>query len=264
MRFDDYKKLKLERAGRRLLITLNRPEQLNAIDGQMHDELARVFYDAALDRESDLIILSGAGRAFCAGGDIGWLQEMIDDPDRFDITAVEAKRIVFSLLECEKPVIAKVNGHAIGLGATLALFCDIIYAADTARIGDPHVGVGFVAGDGGAVIWPQLVGYARAKEFLMTGELIPAPRAAELGLINHAVPPAELDAAVDEFAARLESGARKAIRWTKTAVNIGLRQLAASIMDAGLAYEGLSNRTRDHQEGLAAFRDKRPPKFEGR
>jgi enoyl-CoA hydratase len=264
MHFDSYKKLKIERAGRRLIVTLNRPEALNAIDGEMHEELAHVFYDAAIDKDSDLVILTGAGRAFSSGGDIGWLQQVIDDPALFDVCAVEAKRIVFSLLECEKPVIAKVNGHAIGLGATLALFCDVIFAADSAKIGDPHVGVGFVAGDGGAVIWPQLVGYARAKEYLMTGEFIPATRAAEFGLINHAVPLAELDAAVDGFAARLESGAMKAIRWTKTAVNIGLRQLAHGIMDAGLAYEGLSNRTRDHQEGVAAFREKRPPKFEGR
>jgi enoyl-CoA hydratase len=264
LRIDAYKKLLIERAERRLRITLNRPDALNAVDAEMHEELSRVFGDAAADPDSDLIILTGAGRAFSAGGDVAWLQAMIDDPGLFEVCAVEAKRIVFSLLDCEKPVIARVNGPAAGLGATLALFCDVIFAADTARIGDPHVAIGLVAGDGGAVIWPQLVGYARAKEYLMTGELIPAAKAAEIGLINHAVPADQLDAAVDAFAARLEAGATKAIRWTKAVCNIGLEQLAHSIMDASIAYEALSNATRDHQGGLAAFREKRRPVFDGR
>src|SRR5690606_37965827 len=107
----------------------------------------------------------------------------------------------------------------------------------SAKIGDPHVSVGFVAGDGGAVIWPQLIGYARAKEYLMTGDLMSATEAARIGLINHAVPAAELDARVAGFADRLASGAVKAIRWSKMSVNIGLKQLAHSIMDASLAYE---------------------------
>ena len=186
---------------------------------------------------------------------------MIDDPDVFDKVRVEAKRIIFSMLECEKPIIAKVNGHATGLGATLALFCDVVFASTEAKIGDPHVAVGFVAGDGGAIIWPQLVGYARAKEFLMTGELLTASRAADIGLINYAVPPEELDARVDEFATRLLNGATRAIRWTKATVNIGLKQLAHSMMDASINFEALSNRTADHQEAVTAFREKRRPKF---
>jgi enoyl-CoA hydratase len=247
-----------------LEITLNRPERLNAVDEAMHEELARVFVDVSNDPDSDIAVLTGAGRAFSAGGDIDWMQKMIDDPASFEKTAREGRQIVFSLLECEKPVIAKVNGHATGLGATIALFCDVIFASEAAKIGDPHVNVGFVAGDGGAVIWPQLIGYARAKEYLMTGDLMSAAEAARIGLINHAVPPAELDARVEQFADRLAAGATKAIRWSKMSVNIGLRQLAHSIMDASLAYEAMSNVTADHQEAVNAFREKRAPRFTGR
>ncbi|MGB5948772.1 MAG: enoyl-CoA hydratase-related protein [Parvibaculum sp.] len=261
MNFSNYQTLLFERRERVLTITLNRPDKLNAVDGLMHEELARVFVDAANDAESDIIVITGAGRAFSSGGDIDWMQGMIDRPVLFEKTAREGKQIVFSLLDCEKPVIAKLNGHATGLGATIALFCDVIFAAETAKIGDPHVSVGFVAGDGGAVIWPQLIGYARAKEYLMTGDLMSAVEAARIGLINHAVPAGELDKRVDDFADRLARGATKAIRWSKVSANIGLKQLAHSIMDASLAYEALSNISADHQEAVSAFREKRQPVF---
>lgn len=263
MDFSSYSTLGFARRGRVLEITLNRPDKLNAIDARMHAELARVFVDASADPASDVVVLTGAGRAFSAGGDIEWMQAMIDEPQGFEVTAREGKQIVYSLLDCEKPLVAKLNGHATGLGATIALFCDVVFAAEQARIGDPHVSVGFVAGDGGAVIWPQLIGYARAKEFLMTGELMSAGEAARIGLINHAVPAAELDARVAQFADRLAAGATKAIRWSKMSVNIGLKQLAHSIMDASLAYEALSNRSQDHQEAVNAFREKRAPVFTG-
>src|ERR1035437_8282521 len=178
MQFTDYKNLVFQRRGRILEITMNRPETLNAVDEAMHAELAHVFVDASNDPDSDIVVLTGSGRAFSSGGDINWMQKMIDQPASFEKTAREGKQIVYSLLDCEKPIIAKLNGHATGLGATIALFCDVIFASDTAKIGDPHVSVGFVAGDGGAVIWPQLIGYARAKEYLMTGNLIPAKQAA--------------------------------------------------------------------------------------
>ena len=167
------------------------------------------------------------------------MQTVIDDG--FNRTAREARRIIFSLLECEKPLIARLNGHATGFGATLALFCDVAIAVDTAKIGDPHVQVGFTAGDGSTVIWPQLIGYARAKEFLMTGDLLTAPEAARIGLINYSVPAEDLDARVYGLATRLAEGPQVAIRTTKMSVNIGLRQLAASMMDACLAYEAISN-----------------------
>lgn len=259
--YSEYRTIAFSRRGRVLEVTLNRPDQLNAIDELMHTELARLFPEISADAACDVVILTGAGRAFSAGGDIQWMQAMVDNPAQFEQTAREAKQIVYGLLDCEKPVIAKVNGYATGLGATIALFCDMIFAADHAKIGDPHVSVGFVAGDGGAVIWPQLIGYARAKEFLLTGDLIDAPEAARMGLVNRAVPAADLNAQVAQYAERLVAGATKAIRWTKLSVNIGLRELASKILDASLAYEALSNVTPDHQEAINAFRERRAPVF---
>ena len=261
MDYAAYTCIRAERAGRVLTLTINRPEVLNAVNAALHEELSRIFYDAAADPAADVVVLTGAGRAFCAGGDIDWMQEAIDRPESFEDTAAEAKKIIFGLLDCEKPIVCRMNGDAVGLGATIALFCDIVIAAEGARIGDPHVRVGLVAGDGGAVIWPQLIGFARAKEFLMTGDLIAAPDAARIGLINHAVPAAELDAKVAGIVGKLVNGATKAIRWSKVTANIPLRQLAHSMMDASLAYEVVSNRSADHQEAVAAFREKRKPRF---
>ncbi len=262
--YENYKRILFTRRGRVLTVTMNRPEVLNAIDAPLHEELSRVFYDVAVDAQADVIVLTGAGRAFSAGGDIRWMQEMIDDRAMWERTRVEAKKIVFGMLDCEKPIIARLNGAAMGLGATMALFCDVIFANEAAKIADPHVSVGLVAGDGGAIIWPQLIGHARAKEYLMTGDALTGAEAARIGLVNHAVPEAELDARVDAFADRLCAGAMQAIKFSKTAVNIGLRQLAHSIMDASIAYETYTNWTADHQEAVTAFREKRKPKFTGR
>lgn len=251
-----------ERRGRIAYAWFNRPALLNAFSRVMECEFVELMRFITQDPDSDILVLSGAGRAFSAGADFEFMQENIDHPERFDITS--AKQVVFSLLDCPKPVIAKVNGDAVGLGATIALFCDIIFAAESARIGDPHVKAGYVAGDGGAAIWPQLIGYARAKEYLFTGDLLSAADAAGMGLINRCVADEELDAHVDAFAEKLARGAAMAIRWTKMTVNIGLKQLATATMDAGLAYEALSNLTADHREAVQAFREKRRPNFQGR
>lgn len=256
-----YRYIRKDYRGRILTLTLNRPESLNAVNAELHTELATVFQDADLDPDCDVIVLTGAGRAFCAGGDLDWQQGAADDPRSFQQTVSEAKRIIFSMLDCEKPIIGRVNGPAVGLGCTLALFCDVIFAKSSTYLSDPHVSVGMVAGDGGAVIWPQLVGYARAKEFLMTGDRIGAERAEALGLINHAVPDDQFDETVNAFADRLAASALEAVKWTKVSVNIGLRQLAHSIMDASLAYEALTNATPDHREALKAMREKRRPAF---
>ncbi|WP_223448940.1 enoyl-CoA hydratase/isomerase family protein [Pseudomonas sp. BF-R-19] len=263
MNFSRYEAIAFHREGGVLHATLNRPDTMNAIDDTMDRELAQLFIDVADDVETKVLVLTGAGRAFSAGGNMDHLQAVIDHPELFYNTMARSKRVIFALLDCPKPTIAKINGHAMGLGATIALFCDLIYAAREAKIGDPHVKVGFVAGDGGAVIWPQLIGYARAKEYLLTGNSITGEDAAKIGLINHAVDPAELDSVVDEMAQRLANGAARAIQWTKASVNIGLKQLAHSILDASMAYEVMSNHTKDHQEAISAFREKRPPQFTG-
>lgn len=264
MDYTKYEQLEIDVADRIATVTINRPDKLNVVDAGLHTELSTIFTDLQRDRNVDVVVLTGAGRAFSAGGDIEWMQEAIDDPESFDQTRDEAKRIVFSLLDLEKPIIAKVNGHAVGLGATVALFCDVIFASEKAKIGDPHVSVGFVAGDGGAIIWPQLVGYARAKEFLLTGDLLSAGEAADMGLINHAVPAEALDARVDDFAKRLRHGATKAIRFTKIATNIALKQAAHAAMDVSIAYETITNTSADHAEAVAAFREKRTPTFQGK
>lgn len=264
MDYSRYKSILVERRGKVLTLTMNRPEALNAVNQQLHDELANIFYDVQHDTAAEVVVLTGAGRAFCAGGDLAWMKDTLERREEEFLSPVDGKRIVFSMLDLEKPLIARVNGHATGLGCTLALFCDVIYAAKNAKIGDPHVKAGVVAGDGGAVIWPQLIGYARAKEWLMTGDLMSADEAAAMGLINRVFEPAELDEKVYAFADRLANGPTQAIKWTKVSVNIGLKQLAHSIMDTSLAYEWLTFGSKDHAEAVRAFTEKREPKWQGK
>lgn len=261
MTLPQFETISLARRGRILTIMLNRPDKLNAFDAALHRELPQAIAFASEDPGSDVVILTGAGRAFSAGGDMAWQQDGCDEPSRFEVTVREAKQIIFGLIDCEKPVIARINGPAVGLGATIALFCDISFMAESTYISDPHVSIGMVAGDGGAVIWPQLIGFARAKEYLLTGDRIAAPDAARMGLVNHTVPDGELDRRVEAFADRLAQGAQQAIRYSKVTMNIALRQLAASIMDVGLGYESLTNISDDHREALAAFRERRAPRF---
>lgn len=244
----------LSRQGRRLTVMLDRPAVMNAVDGALHGGLVRAFEFAAADPASDVVVLTGAGRAFSAGGDLDGMERIAADPDLFAAEARNARRLVHALLDIDKPVVARLNGDAVGLGATLALLCDVILAADTARIGDPHVAVGLVAGDGGAAIWPQLVGFARAKEYLLTGALIPAPEAARIGLVNHAVPAADLDVRVDALCDRLLSLPTEAVRWTKMTVNLELKRLVQAVLEPGLAWESLSVRTDSHRRAVAAAR----------
>ena len=257
----NYKTITLARKDRLLTITLNRPDTLNAVNLAMHEELAEVFQFAARDQGSNVIILTGAGRAFSAGGDLDHMAHNAAHPELFDEEASLAKRIVFALLDVDKPVICRMNGHAVGLGATLALMCDVIFAAENARIGDPHVGVGLVAGDGGAAVWAYRIGLGRAKEFLLSGDLLTARRAAEIGLVNHCVAPEGLDEAVDVFAQRLLNGATSAIRYTKVLMNLELKRIAHAVLDAGVAYESLTVRSADHCEAVQALREKRKPNF---
>jgi enoyl-CoA hydratase len=179
-------------------------------------------------------------------------------------TTYEAKKIVNDLLDLEQPIIAALNGAAVGLGATIALFCDVIFASDRVKIGDPHVKVGITAGDGGAVIWPLLCGVARAKEMLMTGDLIGADEAYRLGLVNHVVPHEELMDTAMAFAQRLANGPAYAIRTSKMSVNKMIKSVVNLILDTSLAYEGHSFRMEDQQEAVKAFLEKREPHFTGR
>jgi enoyl-CoA hydratase len=263
MDYSAYRHMLFERRDRILRITLNRPP-MNPIHHELHAELSRLWYQVQVDHDTDVVVFTGAGEVFSAGGDIPMMQRRIDDPELFHRKNLEMKQMIFGLLDLEKPVIARINGDCIGLAATLALLCDILVAVDDARFGDPHVKMGYVAGDGGAVIWPQLVGFAKAKEYLLTGDLLDAKEAERIGLINYALPRTQLDTKVDAIAEKLAKGSTKAIKWTKTCMNIPLRQLAHSIMDASLAFEAITNMGADHQEAVKAFQEKRKPRFTGR
>lgn len=258
-----YQRFTFERNDRVLTAAITSDHPVNGVDAIMHEELGRVFSDLQRDCGSDIIILTGKGRAFCAGGDFDWFEEQIADPGKFRDIAWEAKRIVTSILDMEKPMLCRLNGAAAGLGATIALLCDMIIADDKALIGDPHVKVGLVAGDGGAVIWPQLVGFAKAKELLMTGDLLTAAEAQQLGLINYAVPTDQLDTRIGELVAKLQANPKWAVRWTKSVANIPLRALAAQLMDASVGWESVSNYLDDRKEAVQAFREKRQPTLTG-
>lgn len=234
MNYEHYKNILVEREGRILRVVLNRPDSLNAVTPSMHAELATIFADVRKDTEADVVILTGAGRGFCAGAD---LKEPIPDKETAERIFAEAREIIVGILELEKPLISAVNGPAAGLGATLALFADIVVASDRAKIGDTHVKVGLAAGDGGAVIWPILVGVNKAKELLMTGEVIPAQEALRIGLVNHVVPHEQLDEFVMRMAQRLVSGDKMAIQFTKKAVNQYVKWMLNQVFDYSLILE---------------------------
>jgi enoyl-CoA hydratase len=234
MDYSRYETIAVERKGRILRLTLNRPDRLNAVTPTMHAELATIFADVRKDDETDVVTLTGAGRGFCAGAD---LKEPAPDREAAERIFDEARDIIVNILELDKPLISGVNGPAAGLGATLALFADIVIASDRARIGDTHVKVGLAAGDGGAVIWPILVGANKAKELLMTGEVIDAQEALRIGLVNHVVPHEKLDEAVMEMAQNLASGQTMAIRFTKKAVNQYIKWMLNQVFDYSLVLE---------------------------
>lgn len=256
-----FEHLEIERQERVLTIAFNRPDRLNAFNARLHAELADAIRQAATDTGSDVIVLTGRGKAFSAGGDIEWQQGAARDPTLFEATVREAKQIVFGMIDCEKPIIARINGPAVGLGATIALFCDVSFIDRSAYLSDPHVNIGMVAGDGGALIWPQLIGYARAKHYLFTGSRIDAEEAHRIGLVTFVVSDDGLDQAVRSYCEQLLAMPQLALRYTKVTANIPLRALAAPVMDTGLGYESVTNVSADHREALAAFREKRAPRL---
>ena len=268
--YSEYEHIKVEVADRIATVTLNRPDALNAVTSRMHHELENVWLDLGSDRDVNAILLTGAGRAFCAGADLRGVAELTSGkskPGRFDrgaIVAANGRRIIENMLDVEQPIIGAINGDAIGLGATLALLCDIIVVSEKARFADTHVKIGVVAGDGGAVIWPLLIGPHRAKEFLMRGNFINGAEAGRIGMVNYAVPPEEVMTKAQALAQELADGPTWAIRWSKLAVNKWLKEQANLIMDTGLAYEMMTFKTKDHKEAIKAFMEKRKPDFVGR
>jgi enoyl-CoA hydratase len=263
MDYSRYKHLRVTSEGRVVTVALNRPEVRNAINGELHHELGTIFTDLDMDDGCDVVILTGAGACFSAGGDLNWVLGMWGDPVASAAANRVGRRIQNSLLDMEKPVIAKVRGPAVGLGCSLALFCDFVYATPGAVFADPHVSVGLVAGDGGPVIWPQLIGYARARRYLLTGDPVRGSEAADIGLITAAVDGEELDQAVADLAARLASGPKYAIKWTKATINAALKVTANAIIDRATAFENLTQMTPDNRIAAEAFLSKETPRFTG-
>jgi enoyl-CoA hydratase len=259
--FADEHHLLIEIKDRVAIVRLNRPEKRNAVNFALHEGLEKLWRPLGRDPDVGAIVITGEGKAFCAGGDmVGFYPS---DPGPFDKLR-GPRNLVLEMVNCEAPVVAAINGVAAGLGATIALLADIVYMADEARIGDTHVKMGLVAGDGGAVIWPLLVGLHRAKELLMGGDLVSGVVAAEMGLVNYSVPEADLLDRAMAHARKLADGPAVAIRWTKMTLNQHLRNSINLTLDAGLAVEMLSVETEDAKEAGQAFAEKRDPNFRGR
>jgi enoyl-CoA hydratase len=242
------------------IATLNRPERLNSVDDQMHNELERLPGDFDRDKDTRVLVVTGAGRAFCAGGDFS------PDRDRSDglrPVFVHARHLVFNWLDCEKPVISAVNGYAMGLGATVALFADIVIAARSATFADTHVNMAIGAGDGGGVFWPLLIGPHRAKYYLMTGDRMDADTAERFGLVHAVVDDDQLMKEALAIATRLAAGPAYAISASKVPINQYLKFVANIVLPQSLAMEEISMMHPDHQEAVAAFQEKRTPNYAG-
>ncbi len=251
MPISNYKTLRFDQSGAVLIVSINRPQALNAVNALMHTELSRVFAEIAQDASVDAVVLTGEGRAFYAGGDLEWFRTIT--PSRLDTLFVEARKIILDLVELPQPIISAVNGVAAGLGATLALFCDVVYAADDARLSDPHVRIGVIAGDGAAAIWPLLVGLSRAKEYLMTEDSLDAAEAERIGLVNQVVPADQLVVRAQALADRLANGSRMAIRSTKASLNKHVREAVNLVLDTSLALEKECFSDHFHKKALEAF-----------
>lgn len=247
-----------------LRVTIDRPgSRLNAVDAALHHDLTVLFGRLRAERDLRAVILTGSDGAFSAGGDYDWFPEL-RTPERLAALRVDARSMIRDLVDCEVPIVAAVGGPAIGLGASIALLCDLVLASRDAVIGDPHVKVGLVAGDGGAVIWPIVVGPARAKEILLIGDSIDAATAADLGVVNRVVAPDDLADEALTVARRLAANPPLAVRATKAAVNAGVRARLDEVFDLAAALELTTFLSADHAEAVEALRERREPRFEGR
>jgi enoyl-CoA hydratase len=256
--------IRLDREGDVLVATIDRPgSDLNAIDETLHGELAELFRALKREDEARAVLLTGSKRAFSAGGDFTWFPTL-RSPARLAHLRRDAKQLIWDLLDVELPIVAALNGPAVGLGASIALLCDVVVMADTAVVADPHVLVGVVAGDGGAAIWPLLVGPARAKQYLLTGDPVAAAEAERIGLVNEVVPASELAERGRWWAQRLAAGAPLAVRGTKQAVNAQVKRALLESFDVSTALELTTLLSEDHAEALAARAEGRPPAFRGR
>ncbi|HSO97096.1 MAG TPA: enoyl-CoA hydratase/isomerase family protein [Acidimicrobiia bacterium] len=222
------------------IVTFSRPDELNAVNDDLHRALAQVFPQLSADTEARVAVITGAGRAFSAGGDFGLLERMSKDRALRRDTLAEGREIVLNMVRCRIPVIAAVNGPAVGLGCSLIALSDVVYMAESAYLSDPHVPVGLVAADGGPVTWPLHTSLLLAKEYAFTGERISAARAAQIGLANHVCPDDEVLSAALATAHKIAALPRQAVEGTKRVLNLHLERAVLSTIDFALAAENES------------------------
>lgn len=260
-RYARYQRLKFDRPSDGVLrVTMSNPGRLNAADVTMHRELAEIWRDVDADPEVRCVVLTGEGTAFSAGGDFEMIQGIVDDFEIRARTMREARDIVMNLIDCQTPVVSAMRGVAVGAGLVCGLLADISIATPDCRIIDGHTRLGVAAGDHAAIVWPLLCGMAKAKYYLLTCDPLNGAEAERIGLISLVVPDEDLDARALEVAAKLATGATRAIAWTKHTLNHWLRT-AGPAFDASLALEFLGFTGPEAAEGLASHREKRKPKF---
>jgi len=260
--YDRYQHLLFERRENGILwITINRPEVLNATNRRLHTELCEVWKDVTLDEQTKVVVITGAGRAFSAGGDLDELvDQMAGNFDQMTGMLKEAGDLVYNIIECPKPIISAINGIAVGAGLVVALMADISIMAKEARLTDGHTRLGVAAGDHAVILWPLLCGMAKAKYLLLSCDFVDGEEADRVGLVSKSVPMAELHDEAMKQATNLATGAQWAIRWTKRSLNLWLKQ-AAPNFDASLAFEMLGFMGSDVKEGSAAIKEKRSPRY---
>lgn len=261
MEYGDYRSLRFDhRGGGVVLVTIDRPEVLNAADERLHRELSEVWATVDADESVAVSVVTGAGRAFSAGGDLAMIERMTEDYAATLGQWRDAGAIVEAMLSSVKPVVSAVRGVAVGAGLAVALLADVSVVAESARLSDGHARIGVAAGDHAALLWPLLCGMARAKYHLLTGDFVDGREAERIGLVTRCVPDGEvLDEAL-AIARRLAAGSVTAVQWTKRVLNQWLRQ-AAPVFGESLALEMLGFLGPDAREGVAAVRERRPPAF---
>jgi enoyl-CoA hydratase len=261
MDYADYQHILFERREPHILwITLNRPEVLNAADARMHTELVEIWGTIDRDPTVQVAVVTGAGRAFSAGGDLKMVEGAHRNYDEIVRILDEARDLVYNMLNCSKPIVSAINGPAVGAGLVVALLADISIAAENARLADGHIRMGVAAGDHAAIIWPLLCGMAKSKYYLMTSDFIGGREAERIGLVSLSVPDEALLEKAMEVATNLATGPRHAIRFTKRALNQWLLG-ASPIFDHSLALEMIGFFSDDMMAGVEGLRQKRPPDF---